>query len=154
MDIPDFLIMATELETHASKLYASLAGLSSDPDLAKRLKSLANEELNHANILNTGKRYYQEMPDVFSGIRMRDDEIWTGIEEAKSFQALLTPGYSLLDGLKKMLRFEERFEKIHLGTSVEITEPSFKNLFVRLTKGDQSHIQVLKELIDSFSEKG
>jgi rubrerythrin len=154
VDIPEFLIMATELEAQASKIYESLARLFSDPAVAKRLKSLASEELNHANILNTGKRYYQEMPDVFSGIRMRDDEIWTGIEEAKNFQALLTPGHSLLDGLKKMLEFENRFERIHLGTSVEITEPSLKNLFVRLTKGDQSHFQVLKGLIGSLGEKG
>jgi len=150
VDIPELLLKASDLETLASKLYESLAGLSSEPDLRKWLKSLANEELNHANILNTGKKYYQEMPDVFAGTTMDDDELWAGIEEAKRFQALLIPGFSLLRGLKKMLEFESRFEKIHLGTSVKITEPSLKKLFVNLTKGDQSHIIILKNLIESL----
>jgi hypothetical protein len=151
MDIPEFLTMAAELEMLTSRLYESLAGLSSDGVLANRLKSLANDELNHANILHTGRKYYQEMPDVFAGITVEDDEIWAGIKEAKRFQALLIPGCSLLDGLTKMLQFERRFEKIHVETSIKITEPSLKQLFVSLTRGDTSHIATLEELIESFS---
>ena len=152
MDIPEFLLMATELEKHASKLYESLATLSSDPALAKRLKSLANEEMNHASILSMGMNYYKGMPDAFSGTRMDDEELWAGIEEAKRFQAILVPGFNLLDGLHKMLEFEKRFEKVHLDTSVKVVEPSLRKLFLDLMRGDQSHILILKELINSFGK--
>jgi rubrerythrin len=150
VDIPDFLIMAAELETLASKLYESLAGLSPGTDLARQLKSLANDEVNHANILYMGKKYYEEMPDVFSGKKIDDDELWAGIEEAKRFQALIILGFSLPAGLKKMLHFERRFEKIHLDASVKVTEDSLKKLFIDLMKGDQSHLAILKNLIESL----
>jgi rubrerythrin len=149
MDIPDFLIMAAELEKQASKIYEALAGLSSDSTLAKRLKTLAIEEINHASILSMGLNYYKQMPDAFQGIRVDDDELWAGLEEAKRFLALLVPGFSLLDGLKRMLDFEKRFEKVHLDTSTKVTEPSLRKLFLDLMRGDQSHILALTELIKS-----
>jgi len=150
--IPEFLLMATELEKYASKLYDSLAVLSSDSALAKRLKTLANEEMNHASILSMGMNYYKGMPDAFLGTRVDDEELWTEIEEANRFQALLVPGFNLLEGLKKMLELEKRFENVHLDTSVKVMEPSLRKLFLDLMKGDQSHILVLRELINSFGK--
>jgi len=149
MNIPDFLTAGAELELVASKLYGTLSNLSSDPGLAKQLRSLANDETNHANIIRRGKRYHEEMPDVFSRILVEDDEVQKGIEEGNSFHALLVPGYSLLDALKKMLEFERRFEKVHIAASVEITDPSLKRLFMGLTKSDKSHIATLSKLIES-----
>ncbi len=155
MDIPKFLDLAVDLETQISILYNTIAERSGDPPIATRLKTLANEELNHANVIRRGKRYYEEYPDVFSGITMDENEAGVGLEEAKIFLASL--GHSkipLIDGLKKMLELEKRFERIHLATSVKITEPSLKKLFATLTKSDQSHILVLKGLIESFGENG
>jgi rubrerythrin len=152
VNIPEFLLMAAELEKHASKLYESLAALSSDSDIAKRLKTLSNEEMNHASILNTGLNYYKQAPDAFQGTRVDEEDLWAGIEEAKRFEAMLVPEFSLLKGLMKMLELEERFEKVHVDASVRITEPSLGKLFLDLMKGDLSHILVLKELIRSFSK--
>lgn len=153
MDISKFLDLAVDLETQISMLYNTLAERSGDPPIATRLKTLGNEELNHANILRRGKRYYEELPDLFTGITMDDDETGAGLAEAKIFHASLSHGkIPLIDGLKKMLAFEQRFERIHMGVSVKITEPSLKMLFATLTNGDQSHILVLKGLIDSFGE--
>jgi rubrerythrin len=149
MDMPEFLLMATELEKQASKIYEALAGLSSDPALVKRLKSLANEEINHANILSMGMNYYKQMPDVFQGTTVGEEELWPALEEAKKSLALFVPGFNLSDGLKKMLDFEKRFEKVHLNASIKMTEPSLNKLFSDLMKGDQSHILVLTELIRS-----
>jgi rubrerythrin len=150
VDIPDFLIVAAELEMLASKLYLSLADLSPGSDSVRQLRSLANEEVNHANILNRGKEYYEGMPDFFSGQKIGDDELWVALEEAKRFQALLIPGFSLLEGLERMLRLERRFEKIHMDSSVGIVEPSLKKHFVDLMRGDQSHMALLKKLIESL----
>ena len=153
MDIPKFLDLAVDLETQISMLYNTIAERSGDPPIATRLKTLANEELNHANVLRRGKRYYEELPDLFTGFTMDDDEAGAGLAEAKIFHASLSHGkIPLIDGLKKMLEFEEKFERIHMGASVKITEPSLKKLFTTLTKSDQSHVLVLKGLIESFSE--
>jgi hypothetical protein len=38
---------------------------------------------------------------------------------------------------------ENRFERIHLGISVKIGDPSLEKLFKVLAKGDQNHIAVL-----------
>jgi len=155
MDIPKFLDLGVEFETQISKLYETIAELSGDPPIATRLKTLANEEVNHANVLRRGKTYYDEMPDAFSGITMDDNDAREGFEEAKMFHASFGHGKApLLECLKKMLEFEKRFEKIHLDTSMKVTEPSLKKLFVDLMRGDQSHILVLKGLIESFGENG
>jgi rubrerythrin len=152
VDIPEFLLMARELEKLASVLYESLATISQDPDIAKRLKSLSNEEINHANILIMGREYYEKMPDAFLGAKIDEEELWTEMEEAKRFQALLAPGSNLLEGLQRMLELEKRFEKVHLDTSVKVTEPSLRKLFLDLMKGDLSHIHVLTEMIESFGK--
>ncbi len=152
MDIGEFLVMATELEDLAAKLYESLAAVSTNPDLAKELQTLSNQEINHANILKMGLNYYKEMPDVFAGIAMPEEDVWMGIEEAKRFQARIVSGFDILEGLKTMLVFEGHFEKIHIGTSMKITDPSLRKLFMDLTNGDQSHIVVLKKLIELYGE--
>jgi rubrerythrin len=153
MDIPKFLDLAADLETQLSMLYDTIAERSGDPPIATRLKTLANEELNHANVLRRGKRYFEGLPDLFTGFTMDDNEAGAGLKEAKIFHASLSQSkIPLLDRLKKMLKLEKRFEKIHMGASVKITEPSLQKLFATLTKGDQSHILVLKGLIESFGE--
>src|SRR4030042_3223628 len=153
MDIPNFLDLAEALETQISLLYNTIAERSGDPPIAARLKALANEELNHANVLRSGKRYFKELPDLFTGIAIDENEAKVGLEEAKMLYASLSHGkIPLIDGLKKMLGLEKRFEKIHMGASVTITEPSLKKLLTTLTNGDQSHILVLQGLIESFGD--
>jgi len=151
MEIPKFLDLAVDLETEISKLYELIAELSGDPPTASRLKAIANEELNHANALRRGKRYYEEFPDLFAGLIMDENQAVTGIEELRVFRASLGQGkIPLADSLEKLLAFEKRYERIHIGVSVKIAEPTLKNLFAGLSKGDQSHISVLKVLIESL----
>jgi hypothetical protein len=151
MDIPKFLDLALELETLISKLYTTIAELSGDPPIAKQLKILAGEEINHANAIRRGREFYEEVPDLFAGITMDETELAMGLEEARIFRAYLAQGkVPLLDGLKKLLGLETRFERIHIGASVRFTDSSMKNLFENLTISDHFHILVLKGLIESF----
>jgi len=151
MDIAEFLDLAVELETQISKLYELVADLSGDPPIASRLKAIAAEEINHANTIRHGKAYYEKFPELFSGINMDEKEAQAGVEELMSFLAALgRTQIPLVDSLKKLLAFEERFERVHIATSMKITEPSLKQLFATLTKTDQSHILILRGLIESF----
>jgi rubrerythrin len=151
MDIPRFLDLAVELEAQISELYEQIADLSCDPPIAARLKAIASEELNHANALRRGKRYYEGYPDLFAGLTMDENEAWMGVEEVKIFRALLSrTKVPLVDSIKRLLEFEKRFEKVHVGASVKTADPTLKKLFTGLTKGDQSHIAILKVLIESL----
>ncbi len=151
MDVQKFLELGEEIETIAAKLYEGLSGLTTDPAIAKQLKSLAAEELNHARIIRTGKTYYIEMPDLFTGLALDDAEVLATVEEARSVYALLVPGAGLLDSLKKMLKMERRFERIHVAASTKILEPSLHKLLSDMSKGDQSHMVVLQRLIEMLS---
>jgi rubrerythrin len=153
MDIVEFLDTAIDLETQISELYNTIAERSGDPPIASRLKVIANEELNHANVLRRGKQYYEELPEYFPGFMIDADDAGKGLGEIKEYQASLGDGrILLLEGLKKILDFEKRFERIHLTASMAIREPSLRKLFVNLMGADHSHILVLQGLIESFGE--
>ncbi len=155
MDIMKFLDIAIDLETQISKIYEFVAERSGDPPIASRLKAIANEEINHANFIRQGKRYCEVCPDMFAGITMDENVARIGLEEAKIFYSLLRQeNIPLLDRLKKLLDLEIRFERVHLTTSVTITESALKKLFTNLMTWDKSHILVLKGLIESFGENG
>ena len=156
MDIPELLDIAIDLETQISMLYSRIAERSGDPSIATRLKTLVNEELNHARAIRRNKKYYnEEYPDVFPGIMVDVNKARIELEEVKTFYSSFEPGgIPLLDGLKKILELEKGFGEIHQATSVAITEPSLKRLFIRLAGRDQSHILVLKGLIESLGGNG
>jgi len=149
LNIPDFLTVAAELEMVAAMLYETMADLSPEGSVARHLRALANDETRHANAITMGKRYHQEMSDAFGRTKMEDDEVQKGIEEGNAFRASLMLGYTLTEGLKKMLKFERHFEKIHIAASIEITNPLLKRLIETLTKSDKSHIVTLSKLLEA-----
>jgi rubrerythrin len=153
MDVAHFIDTAAELEAEISKLYEALAKNSGDRPVASRLLKLADEEIQHVNLLRRGKNYYEEMPDLFTGLTMDPGDVEAGLNDLRAFHARLGKEKASLAGqLKRMLEFEKRFEKVHMGVSVNIKDATLRDLFSNLTKGDQSHILVLKALIDSFGE--
>jgi hypothetical protein len=151
MDIPRFLDLAVDLETQLSKVYEALAERCGEPPIAAQLKALANAEINHANIIRRGRRYYDELPDLFAGIIMNEIEVAAGLEEARILHTSLSHGeISFPDGLRKLLDLEKRFEKIHIEVSVRFTDSSTRRLFDSLAHSDKSQVEVLKGLIESF----
>jgi rubrerythrin len=154
MNIPDFIDLATDIEVNVSGLYNAVAANTSDRPIAQQLEQLADEELKHANILRTGKSYYQSMPDLFTGLTMDESEAREGLKGTEALQTLFSQKRtSLLTQLQSMLEFERRFERIHMGASVKIENESMKQLFVGLSRGDHSHITLLKALIDMLQER-
>ena len=151
MDIPKFLDLAVELELQISALYTALADLSNDPPVARRMNLPAKEELKHAAILRSGKQYYDAMPDLFVGIALEESELVNGVREIKSYiLSLKKRNVLFVNNLKKLLELERKFERIHLGASVQVKDPTLKGLFINLSNGDNIHIGTLKVLIDSY----
>jgi hypothetical protein len=84
---------------------------------------------------------------------MDESELKTGLEEVRRFRRSLGSGrIRLFDSLRGLLEFEKKYERIHIGISVKVTDPGLKKLFAGLAKGDQSHVAVLKALIDSLGD--
>jgi len=154
MNIPEFIDLAAEIEANVSSLYNAIAANTNDRPIAQQLEQLADEELKHANILWTGKGYYQSMPDLFVGLTIDESEVREGLKGTEALQKLFSQKRtSLLSQLQSMLEFERRFERIHMGASVKIENESMKRLFVSLSKGDHSHITILMALIDMLQGK-
>ena len=154
MNIPEFLDLAAEIEVNVSDLYNAIVANTSDQPIAHQLKKLANEEMKHANILRTGKSYYQSMPDLFTGLTMDETEAQEGLKKAEEYLVQFRKErLPILSQLKVMLDYEKRFEKIHMETSVKIKDEKLKELFYKLGKGDQSHVVVLGALIDMLRDK-
>jgi hypothetical protein len=153
VDIPSFLDLGIELETEISKAYRGLAWLPAHPALTKRLRSLANDELNHANMLRIGKNYHKEMPDLFAGIKLNEEDVRAAIGEAQAIRDSSSAGQPLLNSLKRVLELEKAFERIHLASSVKINEPSLQKLFAGLAKADQDQVAIVQGMIRSLSQK-
>jgi rubrerythrin len=154
MKIQDFLDLAEEIELKISDLYTIIAGNSADPPMANQLKKLAAEEINHANILRTGKAYYEAMPDLFAGLTMDEAEVRAALKEALEHQAaFLQKKPPIHHQLQTMMAFEKRFEKFHMGAAVKIEDQKLRQLFMSLRKGDHSHITMLDALIATLQEK-
>ena len=154
LNVPEFLTAAAELEMVAAMLYETMAELSPDSGMVRHLRALADDEARHANAITIGKRDHQEMSDAFGRIDLEDGELQRLIMDGNAFRASLKPGFILTEGLKKMLKIERRFEKIHIAASIEITNPALKRLFETLTKNDRSHIATLNNLLESRLNSG
>ena len=153
MNIPEFLDLAAEIEVNVSGLYRAIAANANGQPIAQQLEQLANEELKHANVLKAGKSYYQSMPDLFTGLTMDESEAREGLKGTEALQTLFSQKKTPLSNqLRSMLEFERRFERIHMGASVRIENDSMRQLFAGLSRGDHSHITLLKALIDMLQE--
>ena len=154
MNIPEFIDLAEAIELKVSSLYELAAANISDPPIAAQLNKLANDEINHANILRTGQTYYVSMPDLFYGLTLDEPEIREALKTAEEFLIEFRKKNSpILSQLKVMLDYEKQFEKIHMGASLKIKDEKLRELFNGLRKGDQSHIVVLGTLIDMLQDK-
>ena len=113
MDMSRYLDLALELELEIARLYEAVAERSGDPPTSARLRSLANEETNHANTIRRGREYYQAFPDLFAGVAVEESEVARGLEDVRSFRASVAKeGVRLDAGLRNLLEFERQFERI------------------------------------------
>jgi rubrerythrin len=147
MRLNQLLDQGTLLEETISSCYECLAQVCPDSAVAWRLRKMAREEKNHANILRSGKSYLKMVPSAFGVEIMTAGEIKAGLGLAQDLLRTLSETGDFAAGLSMLLELERRFEKVHLDTSVEIKDPSLKKLFHDLSLEDKSHIQSLEEII-------
>jgi rubrerythrin len=150
MEIEKFLSLGTDLEIQISGLYEKISTLTHDNAISKQLIKISREELTHASTLKMGKSYLKEAPDIFHGVNIDEKELNQGLKECRELYDQIKPNSAVLPFLKSTLNFEKRFEKIHLGVSVIVSDAHLKQLFQALASGDQNHIKALQEMISAL----
>ncbi len=153
MNIEKFLDLGTELETLVSSLYEEIAKLAGDEATSKQLIKISREELNHANSLKMGKNYLKEVPDIFTGVSIDEGELNSDLQKCKELHGQLLQHLAFLPSLKSILDLEKRFERVHLGASVFVSDNHLKQLFQALSQGDQNHIATLTGMISNIERK-
>jgi rubrerythrin len=147
MSLTLLLDLGAEFERKLSACYGKLEFfMSADADSAV-LRRIARDELNHSNLLISGKEYARRLPDLFGKESALTGDIQAGIELVEALLRDLDRGVKVASGLRRLLELEERFEKVHLKTVVEIKDDSLRKLFSNLAGEDRSHIRALEEMI-------
>ncbi len=149
MEFEKFLTLGTEIETQISELYRKIATLTHDDAISKKLIKISHEELNHASTLKMGKNFLKEAPCIFLGVNFDEEELNLGLQECRELHDRLQKNFGLLPGLKWLLSLEKRFERIHIGASLVVSDAHLQRLFQALANGDQNHIKTLETLISS-----
>jgi rubrerythrin len=149
MDILSFIDLAIKTENTISGLYetAAKAAAVSSPDLVPQLKTLAHEEIGHANVLKMGRNYAAAMPDLFSQKKIDIAGEQRGLEDGQREMISVPSENNLKSLLAFLLDMEMRFERLHLTVSLAIAEDSLKSLFNSLSKGDHNHIATVSRML-------
>jgi rubrerythrin len=147
MEIEKFLNLGTEIETLIAGLYEKVSALTLDASTSKALMKISHEEINHASTIKMGKNFLREAPEIFVGVHAEEEELKQGLRECGELRERLDQNLAILPALKSLLSLEKRFERIHLGASLIVTDDHLKQLFQSLAKGDHNHVQALEALI-------
>jgi rubrerythrin len=125
-----------------------MSQLTSDEALSKKLKRLAQDEREHMNIVRAGKNYVLEAPDLFGQETISEAELIEGINSAVTLtDDTISKRITLNEALKRLYELEKKFEQVHMNTITKVKDPSLKQLFDALTKGDKVHREELETII-------
>ena len=152
MSLSILIERAILLEGKVSRCYQALSKIVTEKDLVDELQELSREELDHANQLKAGKNYMRSASQTFGETVMSVEEIDSAIEQiSQLIEDVENRRVGIAKGLKRISELEERFEKIHLKTIVEIKDRTLKALFQALGRDDREHSERLKNLISKWT---
>jgi rubrerythrin len=152
MSLSILIDRAILLEGKVSRCYQALSEIITERDLVDELQELSREELDHANQLKAGKNYIRSAPGTFGETGLSVEEVNTAIEQVSQLiEDVENRRVGIAQGLKRISELEEKFEKIHLKTIVEIKDRNLKALFQALGRDDREHSERLKNLISKWT---
>jgi len=151
MNMQEIIDLATQMEGKMSKCYEELSQFCRDESISKELMVLSKEEIDHMNLLITGKNYVSEAPEIFElksdrefGMKEGLNRVMILIDKIKNKRVRFT------EAMNDTFELEKLFEQLHLKTIIEVNDTSLKNLFKALSQGDKEHkkrlIEILKRL--------
>lgn len=151
MNIQESIDLATQMERKMSECYEELSQFCDDESISKELMELSKEEIDHMNLLITGKNYISEAPELFELKFDREVEMKEGLNRVMILiDKIKNKKVNFIEAINDTFELEKLFEQLHLKTIVIINDTSLKNLFKALSLGDKEHknrlIEILKRL--------
>jgi rubrerythrin len=148
MSVVFTLNRAILLEQKFAECYEKMSEIAFDHFLAGQLKFLSQEEIAHTNLLKTGLSFAKKEPELFQDIKTSSMEIDRGIKLLnRLIESLDNKKMDITEAIEKIYDLEMVFEDVHLNKVAEFEEPSMKELFEALSKGDRAHRARLEKLI-------
>ena len=151
MSVVMTLNRAILLEQKFAECYEKMSEIVFDKDVSDQLKLLSQEEIAHVNLLKTGLNFAKKETSLFEDTTISSIEIDRGIKLLiRLKESLQNKDIDVMDGIHRIYDLEMVFEEVHLNKIAEFEEPSMKQLFDVLSKGDRSHRQRLEQLVDKL----
>jgi rubrerythrin len=151
MSVVFTLNRAILLEQKFSECYHKMSEIVIDKYVADQLMILSQEEISHANLLKTGLNFAKKEADLFKDTKISSVEIDRGIKLLHRLkESLKNKKIDVMEGIHKIYDLEMIFEDVHLNKISDFEEPTMKELFEALSKGDRAHRKRLEKLAEKL----
>jgi rubrerythrin len=154
MKINEAFDTMVQLEKDMSECYKEISRICYDEAVSKELMTLSKEEIDHMNLLATGKNYLNEAPDIFKLKSGRIAELsFMQNNMTKLINDIRDKRKSLIEAINDAAELERILEQFHVNRIAEVKDASLKKLFETLSLGDKEHkkrlFRVMKSLYPS-----
>jgi rubrerythrin len=151
MGLISLLDLAIELEKKIGDCYDRMSGMATDEGLQKELMKLAQQEIDHANLLRTGRNFAIKNPEFFSKGAMENTLLENCLRVISELLNQLGDGTTTLkSALSRIVALEYFCEKAHISSLVHIEETSLKQLFEGLARDDAEHGERVWQLLQKY----
>jgi len=148
MNALESIDLAAQMEEKMSECYIELSQSCEDESISKELMALSSEEIDHMNLLITGKNYVSEAPEIFELTSDRKVEMKEGLNRMITLiSQIKNKKVNFVEAINDTFELEMLFEQFHLKTIIEVKDSSLKNLFEALSQGDKEHKKRLTEIL-------
>jgi rubrerythrin len=151
MEIIEAFDTMVQLEKNMSECYREISQVCHDEEISKELMTLSKEEIDHMNLLATGKNYLKEAPDIFSLKSGRIAELsFIQNNMIKLISDIRDKKKNLIEAINDAAELERILEQFHLNRIAEVKDASLKKLFETLSLGDKEHKKRLFRVMESL----
>jgi len=129
MSISENFDLAIQAKEKMSICYEEISKLSQSDAISQELVNLSGEELDHRNLLITGKNYLMEAPEVFSLTKERLTELKIVLNRTiRLIDNVRNRSISFKEAINDIVDLERYFEQFHLRSIAEIEDNSLKRI--------------------------
>jgi rubrerythrin len=152
MEITEAFDTMVQLEALMSDCYLEISQICNDKSISKELVELSKEEIDHKNLLATGKNYLNEAPDVFSFDPDRASQLSLMQNRmARLIKDVHEKKIDLAEAINDAAVIERILERFHVHNIAEVKDMSLRRLFSTLSLGDKEHKKSLLRILKSLS---
>jgi len=145
------LDLSITLELKTSECYERLSRMAPDPALKAELMMLSQDEIGHANLLKTGRKYESSEAGSLGRSFISLERVEEDLERIGRLIEEIDGGtIGFPDAIRRLYDLEIEFEQVHLASLFEIKDASLERLFRALSTQDAGHRTRLEKILQTF----